>query len=87
MSEQVSSAQEEQHLLATARGGNAEAFERLVTPHCDAILQAAQRLLHNREDAEDAVQTTLLKAWRNLDTFQVVPRAIKILILAHSYRN
>ena len=70
MRERVSSTHEELQLLATARSGNAEAFEKLVKPHCDALLRIAQRILHNREDAEDAVQTTLLKAWRNLDSFQ-----------------
>jgi RNA polymerase sigma-70 factor, ECF subfamily len=62
--------QEEQHLLARARGGNAEAFETLLRPHRDKLLRASQRILRNREDAEDAVQTALLNAWRNLDRFE-----------------
>lgn len=70
MNKRVPFGQEEQHLLAAARSGSAEAFEKLVAPHCDALLRATRRILRNHEDAEDAVQTTLLKAWRNLDTFQ-----------------
>lgn len=62
--------QEEQHLLQSARGGNAEAFEKLVKPHWNALLRVAQRILRNREDAEDTIQTALLNAWLNLDAFQ-----------------
>lgn len=66
----VVASQDEQYLLARARGGNAEAFEALLKPHRDMLLRASQRILRNREDAEDAAQTALLNAWRNLDTFQ-----------------
>jgi RNA polymerase sigma-70 factor, ECF subfamily len=62
--------QEEQHLLACARAGDGEAFERLVKPHWDTLRRVAQRILRNREEAEDAVQSTLLHAWRNLIAFQ-----------------
>jgi RNA polymerase sigma-70 factor (ECF subfamily) len=61
---------EEEKLLAFARAGNAAAFESLVMPHRDRILRLTQRILRNREDAEDAVQTTFLDALRHLDDFQ-----------------
>jgi RNA polymerase sigma-70 factor (ECF subfamily) len=38
-------------------------------PHWDALLRATQRILRNREDAEDAVQTAFLDAFRNLNAF------------------
>lgn len=60
---------EEATLLASARAGDPAAFECLVTPHWDGLLCAAQRILRNREDAEDAVQTALLDAFRNLNSF------------------
>ena len=56
-------------LLASARAGDSAAFECLVMPHWDALLRVTQRILRNREDAEDAVQTALLDAFRNLDGF------------------
>lgn len=61
---------EEQDLLVCARAGDAAAFGSLVMPHRDAILRLAHRILRNREDAEDAVQTAFLDALRHLDTFQ-----------------
>ena len=72
MNEQGSIAanQEEQHLLGCALAGSSEAFDRLVKPHWDALVRVTQRILRNREDAEDSVQTTVLNAWLNLDTFE-----------------
>jgi RNA polymerase sigma-70 factor, ECF subfamily len=61
---------EEGSLLARARAGDAAAFGRLVMPHRDGILRLTQRILRNREDAEDAVQTAFLDALRHLDSFQ-----------------
>ena len=60
---------EETTLLASARAGDSAAFECLVMPHWDALLRVTQRILRNREDAEDAVQTALLDAFRNLNGF------------------
>ena len=61
---------EEATLLASARAGDSAAFECLVVPHWDALLRVTQRILRNREDAEDAVQTAFLDAFRNLNGFQ-----------------
>src|SRR5262245_37057511 len=61
---------EEENLLACARAGDTAAFASLVMPHRDGILRLAQRILRNREDAEDAVQTAFLDAFRHLDAFQ-----------------
>ena len=60
----------EESLLASARAGDAAAFASLVMPHRDSILRLTQRILRNREDAEDAVQTAFLDALRHLDGFQ-----------------
>jgi RNA polymerase sigma-70 factor (ECF subfamily) len=62
-------ASEETTLLASARAGDSAAFECLVMPHWDALLRVTQRILRNREDAEDAVQTAFLDAFRNLNAF------------------
>jgi len=60
---------DEASLLASARAGNSAAFECLVMPHWNALLRVTQRILRNREDAEDAVQTAFLDAFRNLNGF------------------
>ncbi len=60
---------EEATLLASARAGDSVAFECLVMPHWEALLRITQRILRNREDAEDAVQSALLDAFRNLSGF------------------
>src|ERR1700747_543694 len=62
--------EKEENLLATARAGDPAAFETLVMPHRDAMFRIAQRILRNREDAEDAVQTAFLDALRHLDAFE-----------------
>jgi len=62
-------ASEEATLLESARAGDSAAFECLAMPHWGALLRVAQRILRNREDAEDAVQTAFLDAFRNLNGF------------------
>src|SRR5580700_7573054 len=61
---------DESTLLASARAGDAAAFECLVMPHRRTLLRVTQRILRNREDAEDAVQTAFLDAFRNLNCFR-----------------
>ena len=61
---------DEATLLASARAGDSTAFECLVMPHWDSLLRVTQRILRNREDAEDAVQTAFLDAFRNLHGFR-----------------
>lgn len=42
-------------------------FETLIAPLGDSALRLALVLLRDREDAQDAVQESTLKAWRKLD--------------------
>jgi RNA polymerase sigma-70 factor (ECF subfamily) len=51
-------------------GGDAAAFEQLVKRHGAKLFRIAQHITHNREAAEDVVQDTFLKAFRNLDKFR-----------------
>lgn len=60
---------DETTLLESAKAGDPAAFESLVMPHWDALLRVTQRILHSREDAEDAVQSAFLDAFRNLNSF------------------
>jgi RNA polymerase sigma-70 factor, ECF subfamily len=66
--------EEDKNVLASAKAGDGAAFASLVMPHRDAMLRITHRILRNREDAEDAVQTALLDAFRHLDTFQARSR-------------
>jgi RNA polymerase sigma factor (sigma-70 family) len=57
-------------LLAAARGGDEQAFVALTSPHRRALHVHAYRMLGNLHDADDALQETLLRAWRGLGGFE-----------------
>jgi len=56
-------------VLARARAGDREAFRSLVERHSRAVFRVAFRLTGNEHDAEDIVQETFLKAYRELPRF------------------
>lgn len=56
--------------LQEARAGDRLAFEALVRPLYPAAFRLALAILHDRAEAEDAVQEALFKAWRRLSTFR-----------------
>jgi RNA polymerase sigma-70 factor, ECF subfamily len=62
--------QEDAALVAGAKTGDARAFELLVQRHRVKIFLLAQRMTRNREDAEDVVQESLLKAFIHLRMFK-----------------
>src|SRR5260370_35895300 len=57
-------------LIARARGGDEEAFRQLVDPYRSALHVHCYRILGSPQDAEDALQETLLAAWRGLGGFE-----------------
>lgn len=60
---------EESILVDQVRDGDREAFGRLVRPQMSKAYRVALRITGNREDAEDAFQQALLKAYAHIDQF------------------
>jgi RNA polymerase sigma-70 factor (ECF subfamily) len=61
---------DESTLVAQAREGDKVAFGELVRRYEGKIFRLAQHITQNREDAEDVLQETFLKAYEHLDQFQ-----------------
>jgi RNA polymerase sigma-70 factor (ECF subfamily) len=57
-------------LIARARAGDADAFRDLTGPYRRELLVHCYRMLGSVQDAEDAVQDTLLAAWQGLRRFE-----------------
>jgi RNA polymerase sigma-70 factor, ECF subfamily len=57
-------------LVAAAKAGDISAFETLVSRYERKIFRLAQNITQNREDAEDVMQESFLKAYEHLDGFQ-----------------
>ncbi len=60
----------EANLIAAARHGDEAAFEKLVAAHQRRLHAYCYRMLGSVHDADDALQETLLAAWRGLGTFE-----------------
>ena len=60
----------ENELLEQARGGDEEAFRRLIEPHRADLHAHCYRMLGSLHDADDALQDALLRAWRGLLKFE-----------------
>ncbi len=59
----------ERELLAAARGGDEDAFRRLVGPLQPKLHAHCYRMMGSLYDADDALQDTLVNAWRGLAGF------------------
>ena len=57
-------------VLARARQGDSEAFRALVERHSRSVFRLAFRMTGNEQDAEDVVQESLLRAYRQLGRFE-----------------
>src|SRR5262245_54952579 len=57
-------------LISRARTGDGEAFRALTEPHRRELQVHCYRMLGSFQDAEDALQDTLLAGWRGLDGFE-----------------
>jgi len=61
---------DESTLVAQSRQGDTVAFGELVRRYEAKIFRLAQHVTQNREDAEDVLQETFMKAYEHLDQFQ-----------------
>lgn len=57
-------------LIDAAKAGDPGALDRLLATQRPRAMAAALRVLHNPDDAEDAVQEAFLKIWRSLASFE-----------------
>jgi len=57
-------------LTARARAGDGDAFRELTEPHRRELQVHCYRILGSAQDAEDALQETLLAAWRGIGGFE-----------------
>ena len=57
-------------LLTRARAGDGDAFRALTEPFRRELQMHCYRMLGSLQDAEDAVQDTLLAAWQGLGGFE-----------------
>jgi RNA polymerase sigma-70 factor (ECF subfamily) len=59
----------DQQLIAAATSGDAAAFSAIAERHRAELQVHAYRMLGSLEDAQDAVQDALLRAWRSRETY------------------
>jgi RNA polymerase sigma-70 factor (TIGR02960 family) len=57
-------------LISRAQAGDADAFRELTEPHRRELQVHCYRMLGSFQDAEDALQDTLLSAWQGLGEFE-----------------
>ena len=57
-------------VLARARQGDSEAFRSLVERHSRSVFHLAYRMTGNEQDAEDVVQESFLRAYKQLGRFE-----------------
>jgi RNA polymerase sigma-70 factor, ECF subfamily len=56
--------------LNSAKAGNEEAFANLIEPYRRELLAHCYRILGSFEDAEDMLQESLVRIWKNLHSFE-----------------
>jgi RNA polymerase sigma-70 factor (ECF subfamily) len=68
--EWMQDAEADAQAVARVRAGEPEAFRVLMERHGRAVHRLAFRMTGNEQDAEDVVQESFLRAFRNLDHFE-----------------
>ena len=66
---QVVTSMNEAGLLSAAKNGETAALDTLYRAHAERLFRTVHRITRNREDAEDAVQDSFLRAFLRLNSF------------------
>src|ERR1700728_460802 len=66
----TAAASDDLDLVHASKNGDVAAFEELVKRYDRTLFRIAQSVTHNREDSQDAVQETFLKAYQHLGDFR-----------------
>lgn len=61
---------DQEHIIARARRGDADAFEQLVVAYRDQVFRLALRMCGNETDADEVAQEAFLSAWKGLPNFR-----------------
>jgi RNA polymerase sigma-70 factor, ECF subfamily len=61
---------EDAQLVAASKAGDGTAFEQLVSRYDRKLFRIAYNIVHNVDDANDMVQESFIKVFRNLGQFQ-----------------
>ena len=61
---------DDQLTLERARNGDRKAFETLMTSLEEMVWKVCYRILGNAEDARDAAQEAMIRAWRSMPSFR-----------------
>ncbi len=79
----------EAELIELARKGDGAAFADLIRPHYSAAFRMAYGMLHDSQEAEDAVQDAAFTAWKKLGNLRAEPpmRPWFLAILANRCRH
>ncbi len=75
---------DEARWVTQALAGDQSAFTRLVERYTGVVYNQAYRMLHDAQEAEDAVQEIFLKAYTRLDTFDASRRFVNWLLTISS---
>jgi RNA polymerase sigma-70 factor, ECF subfamily len=59
------------NLILLSRQNDMNAFRQLVESHQSMVFSLAFRLLCNENDAEDVVQETFVRVWKNLNKYKI----------------
>lgn len=61
---------DEMQLIRRAAAGDSAAFEALMLPHWEPLTRLCLHILADPDDAADAAQESMIKAWRALGSFR-----------------
>jgi len=60
---------QDRELVERSIAGDARSFEELIDRYQNVLMNAAYRMVNDFDDASDVTQSTLIKAYRKLDTY------------------